>query len=233
MKNPVHPFAGQGPGAQTDDGCSVELYRRLVDASETELLAPLLRPGQSLLELGCGAGRQTRRLLDLGYAVTAVDSSAAMLAHVPEAARRVCADILTLDLGPGFDAVLLPTGLINHHDAAVRAGFLACAARHLAPGACLFLERQDPHWLRTAEVGAIGPLEGLDMAVESVRRADGVVAMTLSYACRDSGQRWTHAFTVVPLDDAALLSAAGFGPLRWLDARRRWAQAALASTNRR
>lgn len=224
----LHPFSGHGPGAQTEDGCSVELYRRLADAGESDLLAPHLQPGHSLLELGCGTGRQTRRLLALGCVVTAVDSSAAMLAHVPEDAHRVQADILTLDLGPRFDVVLLPTGLINHHDAAVRAGFLACAARHLAPGGRFFVERQDPRWLETADVGAVGRLQGLDVAVESVRRAEGVVSMTLSYT--DGADRWTHAFTVVPLDDAALqaqLSAAGFGPLRWLDERRRWASVAL------
>src|SRR6266851_1206659 len=35
--------------------------------------APLIRPGGRVLDLAAGAGRHTRLLLDMGFAVTAVD----------------------------------------------------------------------------------------------------------------------------------------------------------------
>jgi SAM-dependent methyltransferase len=63
----------------------VELYARLPDLGEGEIVASFLSAGASVLELGCGAGRITRQLVRLGYRVTAVDESAEMLAHVRDA----------------------------------------------------------------------------------------------------------------------------------------------------
>jgi SAM-dependent methyltransferase len=52
--------------------------------------------GASILELGSGAGRVTHPLVELGYAVTAVDESAEMLARV-RGARTVRSTIERLD----------------------------------------------------------------------------------------------------------------------------------------
>jgi len=51
-----------------------------------ELLAP--KPGERVLDLGCGDGVLTKKLVDLGCAVVAVDSSAAQI----EAARKLGLD---------------------------------------------------------------------------------------------------------------------------------------------
>ncbi|MGQ4411580.1 SAM-dependent methyltransferase, partial [[Kitasatospora] papulosa] len=50
-------YTGTGPGSITPDGCAVELYARLSVGTEPEVIASVLRPGASILELGCGAGR--------------------------------------------------------------------------------------------------------------------------------------------------------------------------------
>ena len=84
---------GEGPGVITRDGCAVDLYRRMPYRGELELLAPYLPVGCSVLELGCGTGRLTHRLLDKGHDVTAVDNSEDMLRHVSDAAHKVCCDI--------------------------------------------------------------------------------------------------------------------------------------------
>jgi len=81
-----HAFLGSGPGPQARDGCSVELYRSLPYLGEIDCVRPLLYPGSSVLELGCGTGRLTRFLLDLGLRVTAVDNSPEMLLAVPSPA---------------------------------------------------------------------------------------------------------------------------------------------------
>jgi hypothetical protein len=39
------------------DGSPVPLYLRLRPAGESELISSVLRPGASVLELGCGPGR--------------------------------------------------------------------------------------------------------------------------------------------------------------------------------
>ena len=221
-------FFGDGPGIQAQDGCSVELYRRLPYAGDIEFLADRLKPGVSVLELGCGTGRITRRLLDLGCTVTAVDNSAEMLAWVPGAARRVHADIEQLALDQAFDVVLLASGLVNHPSRRVRTAFLAAAAAHLAPGGRLILERQDPHWLRTAEAGPVGQTQGIAIELVNVARSHGLVEMTLRYT--EGGSAWTHTFTLLPLDEPALqalLGDIGFGRLDWLDDRQRWASAGL------
>jgi trans-aconitate methyltransferase len=56
-----------------------------------ELLAP--RPGERILDLGCGDGALTRKLVDLGCEVVAVDSSAPQV----EAARKLGLDAHVID----------------------------------------------------------------------------------------------------------------------------------------
>lgn len=96
---------GAGPGAITPDGCAVDLYSRLSVGNEPEVIAAAVPAGASLLELGCGAGRVTHPLLERGFAVTAVDESAQMLARV-RGARTVQSPIESLDLGETFDVVM-------------------------------------------------------------------------------------------------------------------------------
>ena len=222
------PFSGQGPGAQAKDGCSVELYRRLSYAGEIEFLAQYLKPGMTVLELGCGTGRLTGRLLSFGCAVTAVDNSGEMLAHAPKAAYLVCSDIEHLSLPQKFDVVILPNGLINHADAAIRSAFLAAAAAHLKPSGRFILQRHDPAWLESAEAGPAGESDGITIRVESVNRINGAIEMTLKYT--EGDQTWMHSFTLSSVGESMLqlqLHAAGFGPLTWLDVGRRWASASF------
>jgi trans-aconitate methyltransferase len=69
-----------------------------------ELLAP--RPGERILDLGCGDGALTARLVELGCTVVGADSSPALA----EAARARGLDVRLMDghaltFGPEFDAV--------------------------------------------------------------------------------------------------------------------------------
>ncbi len=59
-----------------------EFHRRLVEPSVLQLLD--LRPGETVLDVGCGNGALTRRLAALGAQVTAIDFSDQMI----ELARR-------------------------------------------------------------------------------------------------------------------------------------------------
>lgn len=222
-------FQGNGPGLQTQDGCSVELYKRLPYAGDVEFLASLNPAGQSVLELGCGTGRITRRLLELGFAVTAVDNSAEMLAHAPQEALLIQSDIEDLALDERFDVVLLPSCLINHAQARVRRAFVSAAAHHVKTAGQFFLERQDPAWLSSVASGPLGERQGIRLDVEAVDRQGDVVSMTLRYTQDQS--IWRHSFSHMVLSDLALqqlLGEKGFGPLAWLDERRCWAVARLA-----
>lgn len=132
-------FTGSGPGEQTRDGCSVEFYRHLPVASEPEIIASQVPPPAELLELGCGVGRLTHAFVDLGYEVTAVDNSAAMLAHVRNAAT-VLSDIESLKLDKRFDVVVLASRILNAPSSAIRHALLQTVTRHLKPGAVFLAE---------------------------------------------------------------------------------------------
>ena len=220
-------FAGSGPGTQTRDGCSVELYLRLPYRGEIDFLADQLPRSASVLELGCGVGRLTRVLLGFGLCVTAVDNSSEMLSHVPIAAQRIEADIGTLRLSDRFDAVLLASCLINVPDAALRDAFLRCAREHLMADGVLFFERHDAAWLRSVEAGRVGDAGAVRTSVREVHREGDVVGMCVVY--EHECLEWEQRFTTQVLDDADVdqaLAQSGFGPATWIDERRRWGKSA-------
>ena len=211
---------GEGPGVITPDGCAVEVYLKLPYRGEIELLGDHLPPGCSILELGCGTGRLTRHLLDNGHAVTAVDNSPEMLAHVPEGANKVCGDIARLALGRTFDVVLLASNLINVGDASMRKALLEACRRHLAPRGELLFQRFDPAWLRAVEPGPFPSLGEVEITVERAERHGDLIGMSVGYAIGDA--RWKHHFTARLLDDGDVRQAmleAGFGTVAWIDAR--------------
>lgn len=100
-----------------------------------------MRFGGPVLELACGTGRITIPIAELGYPITGLDISEAMLTHAraKSAAKGVHvewvhADCRDFSLGRRFAFIFLPFNSIAHlHD---RASLEACLARvreHLAP----------------------------------------------------------------------------------------------------
>jgi SAM-dependent methyltransferase len=220
---PRRAFSGSGPGARARDGCSVELYRALPYLGELEDVRTHWRAGETVLELGCGAGRHTRELLAQGLAVTAVDNAPDMLAALPPGATPVLCDIEQLSLDSRFDIALLASGLVNHPDARVRQAMLSAARRHLRPGGRLYVQRQEAAWLLGVRAGTASAMGPATLVVESVRRTPPRVAMSLRYDLQ--GRRWRHSFVVEALREEQVeeaLARAGFADPRWLDARRRW-----------
>jgi len=190
------------------DGSPVEVYLRLPDRGEGDLVAAAVPPPASLLELGCGIGRVTRQLVARGYSVVAVDESPEMLAHVRDA-ETVCARIEELDLGRRFDAVLLLSNLLTVEPEQRRA-FLDACARH---GDLLVVETLPLGWQPPPSV-RVDRIEG------------GVVHGEVFY---EGG--WSHAFAMrVFADDAELAEALGEWRLdRWLDRDRGWFTAVRAA----
>src|SRR5437773_9718911 len=92
-------------------------YNRVIDLSQRLALAPWLqvRPGTSVLDVGCGVGRWCRELARRGARVTGVDFSPTMIAEPRRraAARGVLArcrflvqDLARLRSGEKFDLVV-------------------------------------------------------------------------------------------------------------------------------
>lgn len=216
-------FSGSGPGARTSDGCSVELYRRLPYLGEIDFLALKLPSGASILELGCGVGRLTKVLLDLGFRVTAIDNSQDVLMHAPAAAELIQCDIETLRLENSFDAVLLASCLINVPSPPARFAFLRTAREHLKVGGLLFFERQSVRWLNDLVAGWTSKVGDVVVAAEEVIRSGEQLEICLRY--EHDGLAWRHRFAHSLLTDHAVnhsLKAAGFEHLAWIDQRQRW-----------
>ena len=123
-------------------------------APVVELLAP--RPGDRILDLGCGDGALTKRLVDLGCDVVAVDSSAPQV----EAARKLGLDahVMSAEALPfreEFDAVFSNAVLhwIKRPDP-----MIAAVYRSLRPGGRFVAECGGygcVHTIRTALVQAL------------------------------------------------------------------------------
>lgn len=189
---------GEGPGSQTADGCSVELYRLIPYRGELEAVHELFQSGASILELGSGTGRMTRRLLDFGCRVTAVDNSQEMLAEVPQQANRIVSDIESLELGSTFDIILLASVLINHPDVETRQAFVATARRHARARSHFLVQSHDPDWLRNVQIGPLGVSDGIGLGVEALARDRNLVHMTLRYEA--TGRAWRQSFSTVVLE---------------------------------
>jgi SAM-dependent methyltransferase len=218
----LHCASGWGPGKQTEDGCSVELYRALPYLGELKEVIGLFPPG-STLELGCGTGRLCEQLRDRGLDATGVDHSEDMLSFVPAGIRRVLGDIETLQLECAFNSVLLASHLINHENESVAKAFLATAARHVTPNGLVFVQRFDPDWLMNTSEGFTAGIQGIKLTVERVEVQGSSVSMTLRYE-RDCDV-WFHAFSARVLDEVStekMLAGAGFVHPKWYGARRTW-----------
>ncbi|MCF6523849.1 bifunctional 2-polyprenyl-6-hydroxyphenol methylase/3-demethylubiquinol 3-O-methyltransferase UbiG [Streptomyces sp. JJ36] len=219
---------GTGPGAFTPDGCSVELYTRLLANGEPEIVAGAVPPGATLLELGAGAGRMTRPLLAHGLRVTAVDESPEMLARI-DGAPAVCAAIEDLALDTRFDVVLLASFLVNTADETLRGALLRTCARHTAPGGCVLVQREG-QWQRDLAPGTEWHRDGLTVRVALREPAAGGARRTrLEYAYRDAAWSQTfvsHHLTEPQFEEA--LAGAGLALDRYLTEDRTWVRAVPA-----
>ncbi len=213
--------AGTGPGIQTPDGCSVELYRRLPYRGDLDGVASLLR-GKNILELGCGAGRLTRKLLELGCHVTAIDNSREMLALLPDPARRALSDIETVELDQYFDVALLASFIFNQPDDQLRLRLAKAARRHLREGGSFALQVHSESLLDVVE-GRTAEADGMTTRIAKFSRAENLVDMSVQYSADE--MVWTHTFQALFLEfDRVVreLMNAGFSEVEWIDKPRGW-----------
>lgn len=208
------------------DGCAVELYARLSAWREPGVVHDAAGDGAAILELGCGTGRVTHPLIELGHEVTAVDESPEMLARV-RGAETVLARIEVLDLGGRtFDAVVLGSNLFNVPDDDLLGAWLATCHRHVADGGSVLIEQHPPSWFETVTDGE-RTVDGLIVRTRRVRRpGPGLVSATVEYAYGD--QVWTQSFTAREITGACLprvLDQAGLVFAGYLTGDRSWFRA--------
>jgi SAM-dependent methyltransferase len=213
------------PAEVAPDGSPVEIYRRLPPGAEAGLIHGAVGRDASILELGCGAGRVTHELVRLGHAVTAVDESAEMLAHV-RGAEVVQAPIEELELGRTFDAVVLASHFVNDADQAGRRRLLEVCARHTAPGGSVLVESYPAELDWDADVGETRFLGDVAITLTEAAVDGAIVEAAMEYTV--DGRSWRQEFTARMLDEEELRSAlceAGLDWMRWLNDRRTWSEA--------
>jgi len=226
---------GTGPGEFTPDGCSVQMYARLPDNGETEIIAGAVPSGAAVLELGAGAGRMTRPLLARGFHVTAVDESAAMLEQIEgTGAVTVRSTIEDLDLDARFDVVTLTSFLVNTADEALRARLLRTCLRHVAADGCVVIQREPDGRNEKLKPGVAWSREGMTISIVSIEPVgEGVSRTCIGYAFEDA--QWTQTFYSHNLSTSrfeAALSDAGLTVDAYLTDDRSWVRARPAGDGR-
>jgi SAM-dependent methyltransferase len=204
------------------DGSPVDVYRALPLAGEDELVAGVVPPPASVLDLGSGPGRIANALAQRGYDVVAVDDSEEMLRHVT-GAETVLGDVASLRLGRRFDCVLLASHFVNDADDGQRRAALETCSVHLASNGVLVAEAYPEQLDWDAAVGRPRRIGDVVVRVEEATRTGDLVEATVAYEL--GGRVWRQRFGARMLDEQQLraeLSSAGLAFDAWLDRGRGW-----------
>jgi SAM-dependent methyltransferase len=215
-------YSGSGPGPITPDGCAVDLYSRLPVGDEPEIIATAVPPPASLLELGAGVGRVTRSLTRLGYAVTAVDESAEMLARI-DGVPTVRSSIEDLAMPGTFDVVLLASFLVHGPTAPA---LLRTCRRYVDFDGHVVIQREGAGW--HTEVPRERPVAGgMARVVADTDDGDGFHTVHVEYEFPDA--HWEQKFRARPLtveQFEGLLHEAGLFVERYVTPDGTWVRAA-------
>ncbi|RSN30121.1 class I SAM-dependent methyltransferase [Amycolatopsis sp. WAC 04169] len=190
------------------DEVAGEIYRDLVQDGdgvlEARAIAAHVRPGSGpVLELAAGMGRLTFPFLDLGWEVTALELSTAViaafrdrLAEAPSDVRDRCTivqgDMSAFSLGKRFGTVVISAGSVNVLASSSRPGLYASVRDHLEPGGKLLFGVPKPPPARP------GP-ESLERKQEFTGRSGRRYVLH----ARDIPAEETQEITIHPADETA------------------------------
>lgn len=182
--------------------------------------------GRYLLEIGCGTGEHTQRLVASGFDVTAVDPHDGML----DVARTKCdADfrqgaIPDLSVDGEYDAVLAVRGVVNHLSPDELAPAIETLASRLADGGLLVFDNSPLPTGGNCPGLAVGTTDRGDFAriAQHVPTDDGRLDWR-SITFTPDGEWFVNSRQMTPFDDETIQSVldragfdvethAGYGP---------------------
>jgi SAM-dependent methyltransferase len=204
------------------DGSPIALYATLPATGEPELVHRVVPAGCEILELGAGAGRITRALVELGHPVVAVDQSQAMLDRI-DTAETVLADVEKLSLGRRFPVVLLASNFVNDPDRSRVRAYLDSCARHVLPNGQVLVQGYPRDWRPSNEWRDVG---GVRLRLRSFDLDGPQLRGEMEYVV--AGQTLFHQFEALLSSEAQIdadLEAAGLRRRRYLDDAGSWIEA--------
>ncbi len=140
--------------------------------------------GDPILDVGAGTGRVTLDLSRQGHRVTALDQSQVLLSELERRREAlpiatVHADARSFALDEKFPLIIVPMQTIQLLGGATgRAGFLSCAASHLAAGGVVAVAL-------TERLERFSPEDAVPLPLPDMREVDGVVYSSQPTAVRE------------------------------------------------
>lgn len=117
---------------------------------EARLVDALIPAGSTVLDAGCGTGRVGALLHARGHHVTGVDLDPVLIAEARSqnmGPRWIKGDLLELDLGTEFDAIVVAGNVMVYLAPGTESRVVSKLASHLAPGGSLVAGfRLDRHY---------------------------------------------------------------------------------------
>lgn len=153
-----------------------------------------LKPGASVLDLGCGSGRDSKFFADLGYQVQAVDASQAMAAR----ASQICGfavkvmSFAELEAEGKFDGVWASASLLHCTRADMEADILPRVKRALKKGGVLYVYLKDGEGAKRDERGRLLQFYR-EAALREMFRDWEWLAFWPSKSILGSGENWVNA----------------------------------------
>src|ERR1700722_15577763 len=140
---------------------------------------------RKVLELGCGTGRITLPLAQLGFDVVGLDNQPEMLQKAEERRRQapsdihqrlqfISGDMPTWSAGADFDLILIPASSITHVlSLETSLALWKTCHENLQPGGRLLVEAPMPNMASFADSFGVPPRTPVEIDIDNIDESDG------------------------------------------------------------